>query len=116
MPTYLVTDKQTKSRIMVEAQRPQTALSLLIENRFTVSAALEAGDAIRLTRDGVDFLDANPAEAEPETERMPLSAFDDAGPDDDDTDFAEVDTFPASHVADTALGADDPSETLEALR
>lgn len=114
MPTYLVTDKQTKSRIMVEAQRPQTALSLLIENRFTVSAALEAGDAIRLTRDGVDFLDANPAEAGPEAERVPLSAFDDSAA--EAPEFAEVKPFPVRDVEPIPFGTDDPGETAEALR
>lgn len=114
MPTYLVTDKQTKSRVMVEAQRPQTALSLLIENRFTVSAALEAGDAIRLTRDGVDFLDANSAEAGPEAERVPLSAFDDAPA--EDPEFAEVEAFPVDDADPIPFGTDDPDETLEALR
>lgn len=112
MPTYLVTDSQTKSRIMVEAQRPQTALSLLIENRFTVSAALEAGDAIRLTRDGVDFLDASPVEAAPEVERMPLSAFNEPGPS-EDPEFAEVDDeFPIPDFG----GENDPNEPIEALR
>ncbi len=84
MPTYLVTDKHTNTRVMVEAQRPQGALAVLIADRFTLSPALEAAEAIRHTREGVPFIDEGEsapapqptAQPDPKTdERPPLGAF-----------------------------------------
>ena len=56
MPVYLVTDNNTGSSTMVEASRPAGALSALIENRFDVSPALDAADALNLMWTGVVFL------------------------------------------------------------
>lgn len=76
MPTYLVTDKHTNTRVMVEAQRPQGALSVLIADRFTLSPALEAAEAIRYTRDGVPFIEEGENAPEQETKRPPSTSSD----------------------------------------
>lgn len=70
MPVYLVTDKQTNTRMMVEAERPAAAINTLVNARFDVSVALDAVAAIGLTGDGVKFLkaDADFAASEPVAE------------------------------------------------
>lgn len=113
MPIYLITDKSApQHRVMVEAVRPQTALQALIANRFDVSSALDAGDALRLSiKDGIEFIEAGGEEPEPQPEpaletpadgpafaegtvpaarppaRPPLDAFTDG---EDEPDFSEV--------------------------
>jgi hypothetical protein len=67
MPTYLVTDRTTGIKTMVEAPKPQSAIVALVGDRFVASPALDAASALRLARDGVDFIDA----AEPTTEPTP---------------------------------------------
>lgn len=107
MPVYLVTDTHGTGRIMVEAARPAGALSAMIENRFDVSPALDAADALDLMTKGVVFLraeDAAPIAGEPAAEpeaaeaRPALEAFVAAADDDDDAEFADAEPscdFPA---------------------
>lgn len=57
MPTYLVTDNELLIDVMVEAKRPAGAIQALVSNRFTVSDALETGDALRRLRAGTPFLE-----------------------------------------------------------
>lgn len=106
MPVYLVTDNNTGSSTMVEASRPAGALSALIENRFDVSPALDAADALNFMASGVVFLretSAQPAadplgamiadtadEYEMPPERPSLESFVAAADADDDLMFREV--------------------------
>lgn len=69
MPTYLVTDKLGEA-VMVEAQRPAAAVSLMVADRFTVSEALTTAEAIRFTQRGVRFID--PSET-PEPQRTNIA-------------------------------------------
>lgn len=122
MPTYLVTDKHTNTRVMVEAQRPQGALALLVADRFTLSPALEAAEAIRYTRNGVLFIEegapvpADPAPVQqPACEPTPLGVFGGSSSgeglavDEEAPEFAEVEPLPPSSSSwtDTTEGNDE---------
>lgn len=50
MPLYLVTDNVTGDRALVEAARPAGALTALYGRRFIVAGALEAAEAVRISR------------------------------------------------------------------
>lgn len=82
MPVYLVTDRVTDVRTMVEASRPAGALSALIDNRFDVSPALDATDALKLITQGIAYLasaEGDPVPSDPpefsEVSEKPIAAL-----------------------------------------
>lgn len=89
MPVYLVTDNITGVRTMVEASRPAGALSTLIDNRFDVSPALDATDALKHITQGVAYLAG--AEGEPVPSEAP--------------EFSEVGEEPTTATARPSLEA-----------
>lgn len=104
MPVYLVTDSVTAVRTMVEAARPAGALSALIDNRFDVSPALDATEALKHMSQGVPYItapgeqpmvEADPSDFrevdEPAPEWPSLEAFANAA----DADEVEADDEPA---------------------
>lgn len=59
MPLYLVTDRHCDVKVMVEADRPGSAINALIADRFVASSALDAIAALDLQADGVRVLRSN---------------------------------------------------------
>lgn len=122
MPVYLVTDRLTDVRTMVEASRPAGALSALIDNRFDVSPALDATDALKHMSQGVPYITAPgeqplPDDApefaevdEPAPERPSLEAFAAAA---DADENVEEDVAPAPSSSGWSTEAE---ETLEMIR
>lgn len=122
MPVYLVTDSITAVRTMVEAARPAGALSALIDNRFDVSPALDATEALKHMSQGVPYItapgeqpmiEADPSDFrevdEPAPERPSLEAFANAA-DADDVD--EDEPVPTPTVSGWSDEAEEVAEQL----
>lgn len=61
MPVYLVTDKKTAERHIVDAPRRESALSAVASDRFECSDALGASEALRISQEhGVKIINSEP--------------------------------------------------------
>ena len=61
MPVYLVTDKKTAERHIVDAPRRESALSAVASDRFECSDALGASEALRISQEhGIKIINSEP--------------------------------------------------------
>ena len=101
MPVYLVTDSLSGVRTMAEAERPATALNIVIGQRFDVSPAMDAADALRMMSEGVAFMGLKPLD-DPDDMPFEQPCYDPSVP-----EFPEVNT-----AVDPGYDVDAARETL----